>query len=618
MSDGKKALGDGEEAPQTLAAPEVDVDDEELLKRSKTKLWPILLGLGAVAAGIGGYVAYQATRPDPMKVLVAIDADGFWWQGSTPSALVSDKLAERLKKLGFEAVDGGDPAVVEKLANVTTAEEARQKLRAGFVITGDLTPKVGKLPVDDGLVEARVDGEIRLSFAGEAPKDIGSVRSFSGARKEDKALELLGESLGDQVFDRAIRGLLAHEQIQRLVHGADAIARGNLTSAKGYVDLRDKQLQAAKEQLDKLGTERKKAEAGGRDQKYHTVFEGEDLLAGVGPEGILIKRSATRYFFSPEQNTLGYFRDLHSLMWKGFDGKEREVAQGYNFYSYPGAAPSGSPVALIEDLFGEAKTITIIDKEGAPRRLRVDGSHRYQAPKLSPGGTRLAVFDLSCMRCPAGLLVLDVKSGQELYAVKGDAGDMGSFAFIDDDHLAYVYRDKAAPVATKGAPGDDADEGEDEEPAAPPVRLVQVVLSGDAKNRAPETLYEAPRGEVFDAVSPGQGGKWLALGRSAEDGKQLAVFDVQAKAMTAYDVEGGTYMVTASPTSRAVAFERYGEIFHYAIDKGALTRLTDNHARDRYPMFSQDGARVFYESLAEDPTFPKQRALTAIVSVQAP
>ncbi len=617
MSDGKKALGDGEEAPQTLAAPEVDVDDEQLLSRSKTKLWPILVGLGVAVAGVGGYVAYQATRPDPMKVLVAIDADGFWWQGSTPSALVSDKLAERLKKLGFEAIDGGDPAVVEKLANVTTAEEARQKLRAGFVITGDLTPKVEKLPVDDGLMEARVDGEIRLSFAGEAPKDIGNVRTWSGARKEDKALELLGESLGDQVFDRAIRGLLGHEQIQRLVHGDDAIARGNLTSAKAYVELRDKQLEHAKQQLEQLATERKKSEAGGHDQKYHTVFEGEDLLAGVSPEGMLIKRSATRYFFNPEQNMLGYFRDLHSLMWKGFDGKEREIAQGYNFYSYPGVAPSGSPVVLIEDLFGDAKTITIIDKQGAPRRLRVDGSHRYQAPKLSPNGTKLAVFDLSCMRCPAGLLVLDVKSGEELYAVKGDAGNMGSFAFIDDDHLAYVYREKAPPDP-EAAPADDEEEGQAEEPAAPPVRLLQVALAGGAKNRTPDTLYEAPRGEAFDAVSAGQGGKWLALGRSAEDGKQLAVFDVQSRAMTAYDVQGGTYMVTASPAGRAVAFERYGEIFHYSIDNGVLTRLTDNQARDRYPMFSQDGARVFYESLAEDPSFPKQRVLTAIVSVQSP
>src|SRR5262249_10586214 len=119
--------------------------------------------------------------------------------------------------------------------------------------------------------------------------------------------------------------------------------------------------------------------------------------------------------------------------------------KGYHAYSYPSSQRDGDRVALIEDLFGWAKTITMADKSGAGKRVRVDPEHRFVDPKLSPGGRFAAAYDRPRQGAPADLLVLDTASGKELYAFHPEDQVLGGFAWIDAARLVF-----ASPAAEGG------------------------------------------------------------------------------------------------------------------------------------------------------------------------
>ncbi|MBL8715458.1 MAG: hypothetical protein JNL79_05650, partial [Myxococcales bacterium] len=51
---------------------------------------------------------------------------------------------------------------------------------------------------------------------------------------------------------------------------------------------------------------------------------------------------------------------------------------------------------------------------------------------------------------------------------------------------------------------------------------------------------------------------------------------------------------------------------------GPVQVLTKNEFRDRFPQFSSDGQRIVYETIDEDPTYPKNRLVVWVASVPAP
>src|SRR5690606_8666112 len=87
------------------------------------------------------------TAPFPTRVLVAIDMNGTWWEGSEAGAEVADRLAGYLEELGLSPVKAGDPEVEEILENAASPEEAAAKLRAAWIITGRIEPAIVKLPL---------------------------------------------------------------------------------------------------------------------------------------------------------------------------------------------------------------------------------------------------------------------------------------------------------------------------------------------------------------------------------------------------------------------------------------------------------------------------------------
>src|SRR5688572_12024359 len=168
-------------------------------KRSKLGL---ALALLAVLAGIAG-VAFLLLKPKeaPLRVLVAVEADGHWWDGSTTAARLLDNVVPYLRKLGFDAIDGGDPEVVKLLEGAATPEEAARRLGARFVVTGPVRVETTDFGAKIGITEVRGSGTIHLAAVGSQPRAVGEIRTWAGAPEKDAALAFASEALGFQTFD---------------------------------------------------------------------------------------------------------------------------------------------------------------------------------------------------------------------------------------------------------------------------------------------------------------------------------------------------------------------------------------------------------------------------------
>lgn len=589
-----------------------DAEVEEHLK--KKPVWPYLLTLALLLSAGAGAGVYFATRPDPKLVLVAVDIDGYWWEGSEASAIVTDQFAARLEELGFTPVKSGDPEVTALLEGANSPEAAQRELGAGFLVSGRLAPEYVEHPIEGGYTEARTRGDVSIRYLDEERIEAGTVDGWSGAKEKQRANQLLGQAVADRVFDRAIAAMMEHPVLQEILAGPDAIERGKLQRAKAYVELRKQRLAEAKSAYARLLKARKQGEKGGHDIRYHGSFDSDDSLCGVSASGFLSKRSKIRPFFSPRNNELAYYRELDHLVWVGFDQREQDVVRGYNLYSYPAASPDGSTVVYIEDIFGWAKTITVVQRSAAPKRVRVDHKHRFQAPRVAPNGKHVAVFDKPCRKCPSNLLVADLSAGKTRYLLEASQGEVSGFDWLSADQLLVAFQPFAPPPAEQN---DHAELGISTltPTQAPPGGLFRVDLS----RREPqlEPVYEAQEGERFHWVRSSRDGKFVVLPREAPDGAGLARFDTSSNELRTYPV-ARPYMPEVNHDGSAAVFEQDGEIMLFRMDEGDRKQLTNNSARDRYPVFSVDAKRVYYESLGDDPNFSRTRNVSIVASVAVP
>src|SRR5262249_39725279 len=150
---------------------------------------------------------------------------------------------------------------------------------------------------------------------------------------------------------------------------------------------------------------------------FHSHLAAEDLLVGVAPGGYFVKTADVAPFFSVKSRSTGRSELLETVAFRPLDGPPpkdpAEAAalpalwKGYHVFTYPSASREGDRVALVEDLFGWAKTITMVDRAGAAKRVRIDPEHRFVDPKLAPGGRFVAAYDRPRPGAPADLLVLD-------------------------------------------------------------------------------------------------------------------------------------------------------------------------------------------------------------------
>ena len=330
----------------------------------------------------------------------------------------------------------------------------------------------------------------------------------------------------------------------------------------------------------------------------------------------MIKSDEVRPFFSPDSRELGHILAPERIAWVEPDGKERVLLEGYGFHGYAAAAPEGAPVVVVEDLFGWGRAVTAIESDGRHRRLRVDVQRWPSDPKVSPGGGFVAFWERGCRGCPPNLLVLDLAKGAERFRSDAKKATLGGFAWLDARRLVMLERAaEALPVAPDAAP----DRRKDKAPLVPvpwsekPV-FPQTLTVVDFGPEPPTLeLFHESRNEALSALAASRDGRFLAMARRAEDGKELAVFDIQARVLSTFTALAADNP-SLSPNGDFIAFERGGDIAVLERATGTTRVLTNSAFIERYPLFSADGSRVLFESRAEDPNFPK-RTLSVIASV---
>jgi hypothetical protein len=299
------------------------ISSDAELELPRTRIWPFLVALGLMLLVGGALVFWHVLSPVPSRVLVAVDFNGYAWRGSKRAQAVNELVAKRLGELGFETVeDDAETRAILKAA--AGPEQAARKLRAAYVLRAKLSVRMIRHEVAKGYFEGRVQGPIELLYRDENPGKAGEVTTYSGAPDEQQAVELLGQSAAEQIFDLGLAGLVAHPKLNELVNSGTADGFP-LLPAKAYLELRDKQLKRAAAAYDSLTAGRRAAEQGGNDITYHGKLDAQSGLVDVGASGALVFRSKVRPFFVPASKELGYVRDLDQLIWLGFDGVERSV-----------------------------------------------------------------------------------------------------------------------------------------------------------------------------------------------------------------------------------------------------------------------------------------------------
>ena len=279
-------------------------------------LWPWLLVLLLILVG-GGWLAHRiVTAPDERKVLVVVDLDGKWWEGSIGAAALADSLSGRLESMGFQVVRGGDPAVTEVLETERDPQRAAARLRAAWLVFAEFGVTEAELPIDGGFFELRAEGPVRVLHADSAPAVSPVVSNWSGAKKKDDARRLLGEALADRVFDAALPLLVEHPRLRDVfragVASPDAVLADKLRPAREYVEQRTQTLADATRKYTEAAERREKAERGPVPVRFHSDVAAADGLCGMGPAGALVKTEDAPLFFLPERRTLGRISALES------------------------------------------------------------------------------------------------------------------------------------------------------------------------------------------------------------------------------------------------------------------------------------------------------------------
>ena len=209
----------------------------------RRRIWPALVALVLVVLAVGLLLYREMTKPLPLRVLVAVEVDGHWWQGSSMAARVADAVSKELDALGFEPVRAGDPDVEAALEEASSVAEAARRLRAAFVVGGRFELTAVELPVVDGFVEVRAVGGTDVARTGDAKKVLENVpvEVFAAARKAQQAKRMVAKSIAEEVVARIMAAMVRHPSLSD-VGGRDVKLADQLAPAKLFVNGRERLL----------------------------------------------------------------------------------------------------------------------------------------------------------------------------------------------------------------------------------------------------------------------------------------------------------------------------------------------------------------------------------------
>ncbi len=564
----------------------------------KARLWPVFAVMGVVVAAVALFAYRSLTASDPLRILVAIDVDGYWWEGSAPAARLADELASQLAELGFDPVKGGDPKVMKALESAKDPKAAAKKLGAGFIIEAHLAPEVVEHPVKDGYFEIRVDAPVTLTFLDKGTTSEARIHGYAGATTKERAMTLLADSMAAQALDAVIAQLIEHPAVKEITTGADVKLLTRLQPAVSFTKDRTRALNEATTAYTARAHALEEVTAG--KETYLSPAAADDTLVGVTEGGYFVKTADVTPFYSLRRRDLVGHEALETIEWHPLSAKPTDpviVWKGYHVYSHPSSEPGGDRVAFVEDLFGWAKTITIADRSGKTKRVRVDPEHRFVDPQLAPGGKFVAVYDRADRSAPADLMVLDTDTGKEVFGLHTDNQSLGSFCWLDDKRIAFIYiPERSGSMAS-----------------------VLGVLDVTKKPLSIEQPFRAPVDEGLTEIVASRDGTKIAFVRIANDAAALGVIDTSTWKSKLYPIRAPFEWPSFSPDGAHVTFQvrsaGQNDIAVVSLATGAVTQLTQTSLDEQLPQFSADGKRVLFRVGDKDPILSRVRRLSRIASV---
>ncbi|MFO0587506.1 MAG: hypothetical protein U0441_08200 [Polyangiaceae bacterium] len=586
--------------PSFAQPPGQDVPPPESMQAivPKARLWPVFAVIGVVVIAAALFAYRSLTATDPLRILVAIDVDGYWWEGSTTAARLADELSSQLGELGFDPVKGGDPKVMKILESTKDPKAAAKKLGAGFIIEAHLAPEVVQHPVKDGYFEVRVDAPVTLTYLDKNTTSEARIRGYSGATTKDRAMGLLADSMASQALDAVIGMLLDHPAVKEITGGADMKLLARLNPAISFEKDRQRVLLEASTAYTARAHALEEVTAG--KITYLSGAAADDAIVGVGAGGYFVKTADVTPFYSLRRRDVVGHEALETIEWRALDAKDAPGAplwKGYHIYSHPSSQPDGDRVVFVEDLFGWAKTITIADRKGTTKRVRIDPEHRFVDPQIARGGKYVAVYDRPDRRAPADLMVLDTDTGKEVFGLHTENQSLGSFTWIDDKRLAFVYIPEGSASATQ----------------------VIAVVDVSKQPLTIERPFHAKESEMFTEIAASRDGSKLAYVRISGETPALGVVSTSTWKTKLYPMEASFEWPSFSPDGEHVTMQINGggqtDIVAVTLATGAVKRLTQTSLNESLPAFSADGKRVLFEVNDKDPILSRLRRLNRVASV---
>lgn len=577
----------------------------------KRRIWPFFVGLLLIAGGIGLFWYRNATKPMPLRVLIAVDLDGYWWDDSKPAATLADELGDFLSDKGFEVVSAGQPDVEKVLSKAKSPLDAARELRAAFVIRATIDPAVEKLPIQGGYYEVWLESSLEIVHtADEEPFFRTPIQTSAGALGRKRALELLAELTSKVARAEVVPALMKHASVRQISTGHDPVLIDQLAPAKAFVKARQALIDQAMAEYQEVADARKAEERGLSGLTFHSDMRAEDQLVGVGNKGVLRVSAPVELYYDPTRSEILRRERLETLEWFVDDGEPEVIWRGYNAFTYPSASRDGSTAVLVEDLYGWARSLAVIRGDKL-KRIRVEHERALSQPRISPDMRMVALVDRQCRRCDEEIAVLSLADAKEIYRIGPEQYHrIGGFKWMGDEHLVVVAQPPLPPE-----PDPDA-ETDEPAPEPRPFGLYRVSLTGEW-----ELLIDAGFRKYVDPVmSPDQ--SWLAVSDYRD---QVLVYDVSLRTHRVVAVGGRASALSFSGDSKHLVFEIDGlpgsgeaEIAMLSVAQGDATRLTQNPWPDRYPLFSHDGKRIYFEARNPDPAFRGLRTVSRIASVPVP
>lgn len=617
-----------EEPSSVVRGSEVEAEPKsDHFTLRKNRVWPIfvlVLGIVGMAAGI---VYWVRSRPDPYRVLVAIELRGNWWEGSKPAAVLADDIGTGLKRLGFEPVQSGDPQVERLLAH-NPIETAASKLRAGFLVTGAIVPVVIEHELDgQKLYEVQTSGQIQVRYGTDsrAPSHVFPVEGSGFGASEEDAIAMLVDRVSKVVFDQLVPKLMGHPKIESLLKEGDIDAVTRLKAARSFMDTRTRRLRDVRAKYDSINQDRASSGDGSRPIHFDGAFHQDDELVALGPDlsgavkrSLVLEAPADPYLDFSEMD-LAWSFGREKLAWRSNGTRGESLWQGYHL-THVTASAQGNMIAMVEELYGRGRGLAVVDADSKHTMLRLEPKARYDNLQLSADGALLAFYDRACADCRPEVSVLSTKTADSRYRRprpkdypvddrRGPAREAYyGLDWLDEHQLLLIVHDNRPAAAQvgedEGDPPDDLDQMD--------LRIVD--FASDPPLERLVTQIDRSDECSSPSVSP--------------DGSRLAM--TCKNLLTFFDTSTGEVTKTRevgldahwAPDGKAIVYSRHGDIFLMRVGTGdapvqEVLRLTQNEAPETNAQFSSDGRRVYFESQANDPNV-EGRITSVIAWVELP